>query len=68
MKQKAYGTLTSSKMHTETVDQLVNLPWRAVILRHFEGEMRTTSKVHALIAIPYVKTELQLRFALCMTI
>ena len=48
-------------MHTETVDQLVNLPWRAVILRHFEGEMRTTSKVHALIAIPYVRTELQLR-------
>ena len=68
MKHKAYGTLTSSEMHTETVDQLVNLPWRAVILRHFEREMRTTSKVHALIAKPYVRTELQLRFALCMTI
>ena len=53
-------------MLTETVDQLVNLPWRAVKLRHFEGEMRTTSKVHALIAIPYVKTELKIRFALCM--
>ena len=44
MKQKAYGTpLASSEMHTETVDQLVSLPWRAVILRHFE-ELRTTPK------------------------
>ena len=29
--------------------------------------MRTTAKIHALIAIPYVRTELQLRFAWCMT-
>ena len=28
--------------------------------------MRTTSKIHALIAVPYVRTELQLRFAWCM--
>ena len=66
MKHKVYGSLVSSVMLTETVDQLVNLTWRAVKLRHFEGEMRTTSKVHALIAIPYVKTELKIRFALCM--
>ena len=30
MNQKAYGTLASWEMHTETVDQLVNLPRRAV--------------------------------------
>ena len=28
--------------------------------------MRTTPKIHALIAVPYVRTELQLRFAWCM--
>ena len=28
--------------------------------------MRTTPKIHALIAIPYVRTELQLRFIWCM--
>ena len=28
--------------------------------------MRTTPKTHALIAVPYVRTELQLRFACCM--
>ena len=28
--------------------------------------MRTTPKIHALIAIPFVRTELQLRFAWCM--
>ena len=28
--------------------------------------MRTMPKMHALIAIPYVRTELQLRFAWCM--
>ena len=28
--------------------------------------MRTTPKIHALIAIPYVRTKLQLRFAWCM--
>ena len=39
---------------------------RAVVLRYFEEEMRTTPKIYALIAIPYVKTELQLRFAWCM--
>ena len=66
MKQKAYGTLVSSEMHGETVDQLVSLPWRAVILRHFEEESRTISKIHALTAKPYVRTELQLRFAWCM--
>ena len=35
--------------------------WRAVVLRHFEEEMQTVPKIHALIAIPYVRTELQLR-------
>ena len=51
LKQKAYGTLVSSEMHAETMDQLVSLPWRAVVLRHFEEEMRATPKIHALIAI-----------------
>ena len=67
IKQKAYGTLVSSEMHAETIDQLVSLTKRAVVLRHFEEEMRTVTKIHALIAIPYVRTELQLRFAWCMT-
>ena len=67
LKQKAYGTLVSSEMHAETIEQLVSLPWRAVVLRYFEEEMRTTPKIHALIAIPYVRTGLQLRFAWCMT-
>ena len=67
LKQKAYGTLVLSEMHSETIEQLVSLPWRAVVLRYFEEEMRTTPMIHALIAIPYVRTELQLRFAWCMT-
>ena len=66
LKQKAYGTLVLSEMHAETIEQLVSLPWRAVMLRYFEEEMRTTPKIHALIAISYVRTELQLRFAWCM--
>ena len=66
-KQKAYGTLVSSEMHAKTIDQLFRLPWRAVVLRHFEEEMRTTPKIHALIVIPYVRIELQLRFAWHMT-
>ena len=66
LKQKVYGTLVSSKMHAETIEQLVSLPWRAVVLRYFEAETRTMPKIHALIAIPYVRTELQLRFAWCM--
>ena len=66
LKQKAYGTLVSFEMHVETIEQLVSLSWRAVVLRYFEKEMRTTPKIHALIAIPYVRTELQLRFAWCM--
>ena len=28
--------------------------------------MRTTPRIHALMAVPYVRTELQLRFAWCM--
>ena len=36
MKQQAYGTLVSSEMHTELVDQMVNLPWREVLLLLFE--------------------------------
>ena len=63
MKQKVYQTLFSSEMHAETIDQLVSLPWRAVVLRHLEEEMRTTTKINALIAMPCVTTELQLRFA-----
>ena len=62
---KAYGTLVSSEMHAKTVFHLVSLPWKAVILRHFEKEMRTTPKLHALIAVPCVRTDLQLRFAWC---
>ena len=44
----------------------MSLPWKAVVLRYFEEEMRTTPRVHALIAVPYVRTELQLRFAWCL--
>ena len=36
------------------------------MLRYFEEGMRTTPKIRALIAVPYVRTELQLRFAWCM--
>ena len=67
LKQKAYGNLVSSEMHAKTIEQLVSLPWRAVVLRYFEEEMRTTPKIHALISIPYLRTELQFRFAWCMT-
>ena len=66
LKQKAYGTLASSEMQAETIEQLVNLPWKAVVLRFFEEEMRTTPKIHTLIAVPFVRTELQLRIAWCM--
>ena len=67
MKQKACGTLVSSEMHAETIDQLVSLAWRAVVSRHFEKDMRTSPKIHALIAVPDVRYELQLRFAWCLT-
>ena len=67
MKHKTYKTLVSSEMLAETIEYLVSLPWRAVVIRHFEEEMRTTPKIHVLIAIPYARTELQLRFAWCMT-
>ena len=53
-------------MQAETNEQLVSLPWKAVVLKYFEEEMRTTPKIHALMAVPYVRTELQLRFAWCM--
>ena len=66
LKQKAYGTLASSEMQAETIEQLVSLPWKAVVLRFFEEEMRTTPRIHALIAVSYVSTEIQLRFAWCM--
>ena len=36
------------------------------MLRHFEKGMRTSPKIHALIAISYTRTELQLSFAWCM--
>ena len=63
LKQKVYGTLASSEMQAETIEQLLSLPWKAVVLRYFEEEMRTKRKLHAQIAVPYVRTELQLRFA-----
>ena len=66
LKQKVYGTLASSEIQAETIEQLVSLSWKAVVLRYFEEEMRTLPKIHALIAVPYVRTELQLRFSWCM--
>ena len=66
LKQKAYGTLASSEMQAETIERLVSLPWKAVVLRYFEEEMRTTPRIHALMVVPYVRTELQIRFAWCM--
>ena len=63
MKQEANGMLASSEMHTDTMYHLVSLPSRAVLPRHFEEEVRTTSKKHALIEILCVRTELQLRLA-----
>ena len=66
LKQKAYVTLASSEIQAETMEQLVSLPWKAIVLRYFEEEMRTTPRIHALMAVPYVRTEVQLRFAWCM--
>ena len=66
LKQKANGTLVLSETHVETMEQLVSLPWRPAALRYFEEEMRTTPKILALAAKPYVRTELKLRFAWCM--
>ena len=66
IKQKAYGTLASSEIQEEMMEQLVSLPWKAVVLWYFEEEMRTAPRIHALMAVPYVRTELQLRFAWCM--
>ena len=66
LKQKAYETLASSEIQAETMEQLVSLPWKAVVLRYIEEEMRTTPRIHDLVAVPYVRTELQLRFAWCM--
>ena len=66
LKHKAYGTLASSEMQAETIEQTVSHLWKAVVLRYFEEEMRTTPKINALIAVPYVRTELQLRFVWCM--
>ena len=66
LKQKVYGTLASSEIQAETMEQLVSLPWKAVVLKYFEEEMRTAPRIHALMAVPYVRTELQLRFAWCM--
>ena len=63
LKQKAYGTLASSEIQAETMGQLVSLPWKAVVLRYFEEEMRTAPRIHVLMAVPYVRTELQLRIA-----
>ena len=66
LKQKAYGTLASSEIQAEMIEQLVRLPWKAVVLRYFEEEMRTAPRIHALMAVLYVRTELQLRFAWSM--
>ena len=33
LKQKACGSLVSCEMHEETIEQLVSLPWRAIVLR-----------------------------------
>ena len=63
LQQKAYGSLASSEIQAEMMEQLVSLPWKAVVLRYFEEEMRTAPRIHALIAVPHVRTELQLRFA-----
>ena len=60
MKQKAYGTLVFLflAMQAETVDQLVSLPQKAEVIRHFEEKMRSATKIPALIAIPYFRSEL----------
>ena len=44
MKQKVYGTLASSKIHTETVDQLVTLPWGAVLQHHLKEENQENTR------------------------
>ena len=64
---EAKGVWNVSLLRNErgNMDQLVSLPWRAVVLRHFGEDERTTPKKHAVKAIPYVRTELQFRFAWC---
>ena len=44
LKQKAYGILASSEIQAEMMEQLVSLPWKAMVLRYFEEEMRDCAK------------------------
>ena len=68
MKRNANGKVALSKMHTETVDQLVSKQWTAVFLRHCEVDLRTAAILHPLIAEPYVRTELQLSLTWCTAV
>ena len=36
----------------QTMEQLVSLPWKAVVLRYFEEEMTTAPRILALMAVP----------------
>ena len=56
MKQKAYGTLASSEVHAETVDQKIVCyggQWYYVIS---QMKCELLRKKHALMATPYIRT------------
>ena len=53
-------------MLAETVNEPVGLACRAVLLSQFANCMRVTPKAYALLAVFYVRTELQFRLKWCM--
>ena len=61
LKQEPFGKLVSSKCKRK-LGSIVSLLWMALLLRHFEEGMKATSKVLALIAVPFARNKLQLSF------
>ena len=66
LSRKEYGTVMSSEANEIGLEKLLEISWRAALLRYFDETMYAPATVAAYLAYPCARTDLQVRLAWCL--
>ena len=66
LNRKEYGTIMSSEANEIGLEKLLEISWRAALQRYFDETMHAPATVAAYLADPCMRTDLQVRLALCL--
>ena len=66
LNRKEYGMVMSSEANEIGLEKLLEISWRAALQRYFDETMHAPPTVEVYLADPCMRTDLQVRLALCL--